>query len=295
MSILLESNLPDVKLYHRGKVRDVYDLEDSLLIIASDRISAFDCVIPTGIPDKGKILTSISLFWFDYLSDVIENHLIETDVNNYPSNLQKYKDQLEGRSMIVKKADMIEVECIVRGYIAGSGWKDYQKTGAICGIELPEGLKESEQLPEIIFTPSTKAEKGMHDENVSFDYIVKEQGQEICDFLKNKSIEIYKKASEYAKSKGIILCDTKFEFGKYEDKIILIDEVLTPDSSRFWDCDNYKIGQSNDSFDKQFVRDFLQGLDWDKTPPAPELPEDIVSATRDKYLDALYRLTGKKI
>ncbi len=285
--VLLQSSLPGIKLFKRGKVRDVYDLGEDLLIVATDRISAFDCVIPTGIPDKGKILTAISLFWFDYLSDVIENHLIEIDVNKYPKKLQKYKGQLEGRSMIVKKAELIPVECIARGYITGSGWKDYKKTGGICGIKLPAGLKELDKFNLPIFTPSTKAHEG-HDENVSYDYIVKEVGGQTAEFLKEKSLEIYKKAHDYALSKGIILCDTKFEFGKFNNKIILIDEVLTPDSSRFWDK-NYK------SFDKQFVRDYLNTLTWDKTPPAPELPEEIVKATRERYLEALFRLTGKKI
>jgi phosphoribosylaminoimidazole-succinocarboxamide synthase len=288
---LLSSDLPGIKLYARGKVRDVYDLGNSLLIIATDRISAFDCIMPNGIPGKGQILTSMSLFWFDLVSDIVPNHLLTANVSEYPEELKKYRDQLEGRSMIVKKAERIDVECIVRGYLSGSGWKEYQKTGAVCGIKLPGGLLESSKLPENIFTPSTKAETG-HDENVSFEFITEQIGEKTAREIRDLSIAVYEKARAYAASKGIIIADTKFEFGKVNGKTILIDEILSPDSSRFWPVEHYEPGRSQQSFDKQFVRDYLEGLDWDKTPPAPELPGEIVRKTLEKYEEAKKLLMG---
>ena len=294
---LLNMNIAGVPLVKRGKVRNVYDLGDKLLFVASDRISAFDVIMANGIPDKGKILNLISAFWFDFMKGVAENHRITTDIDEIiksDARLKPYRDVLDKRSMLVKKAAPLTVECIVRGYISGSGWKDYKKTGMICGIKLPEGLKESDKLENPIFTPSTKADEG-HDMNITQDEAKTELGAETFDFIKSKSIEIYSKARDYAGTKGIIIADTKFEFGKVGDKIILIDEVLTPDSSRFWPKDDYKSGRSQKSFDKQFVRDYLETLDWDKTPPGPELPEEIVSKTREKYLQAYRILTGKEL
>lgn len=284
----------DVELFKRGKVRDVYDLKDKLLIVSTDRISCFDVVLPTCIPHKGEVLTKLSLFWFEFTKDIVPNHLITAEVNDYPAELSKYKDILKGRSMLVKKAKPIPVECVVRGYLSGSGWKEYQQSQSICGIKLPSGLRESDKLLEPIFTPATKEEVG-HDINVTQDYIEKEIGKVIATKLKDISISLYKKASEYAESKGIIIADTKFEFGIYEDKIILIDEVLTPDSSRFWPKDQYQPGIPQPSFDKQFVRDYLETLSWNKTPPAPELPEEIVLKTSEKYLQALKMLTEEKL
>jgi len=282
----------DIELFKRGKVRDVYDLEDELLVVSTDRISCFDVVLPTCIPHKGEILTQLSLFWFEFTKDIIANHLITANINEYPESLAKYADILDGRSMLVKKAKSIPVECVVRGYLSGSGWKEYQKSQSICGIKLPAGLKESDILPEPIFTPSTKEEVG-HDINVSQDYVEKELGKDITFKLRDVSLSIYKKASSYAERKGIIIADTKFEFGMYDDKMILIDEVLTPDSSRFWPKSEYKPGGPQPSFDKQFVRDYLESLDWDKTPPAPELPKDIVENTSAKYSQALTMLASK--
>ncbi len=276
----------DIELFKRGKVRDVYDLKDKLLVVSTDRISCFDVVLPAGIPRKGEVLTKLSLFWFEYTKDVVPNHLITAEVNDYPVELSKYKDILKGRSMLVKKAKSIPVECIVRGYLSGSGWKEYQQSQSICGLKLPPGLKESDKLPEPIFTPSTKEDAG-HDINVSQDYVEQELGKAITSQLRELSLALYLKASVYAESKGIIIADTKFEFGLYQNKIILIDEVLTPDSSRFWPKDRYQPGQAQPSFDKQFVRDYLETLDWDKTPPAPKLPEGIVLKTAEKYLQAL--------
>lgn len=289
-----QTNLKDIEFFKRGKVRDVYDLEDKLLIISTDRISCFDVVLPTCIPKKGEVLTQISLFWFGFIKDIIPNHLITSNLNEFPKEILKYKDLLRGRSMLVKKAKSIPVECVVRGYLSGSGWKEYQKTQSICGMKLPSGLKESDRLPEPIFTPSTKEETG-HDINVTQDYIEKELGKDITTKLKDISLAIYKKASSYAEKKGIIIADTKFEFGFYEDEIILIDEVITPDSSRFWPMSEYKPGKSQPSFDKQFVRDYLDSLDWDKTPPAPDLPSDIVEKTTSKYLQVHRMITGKKL
>ncbi|HAA84245.1 MAG: Phosphoribosylaminoimidazole-succinocarboxamide synthase [Thermodesulfobacterium sp. 37_54] len=289
-----ETNLEKVPLLKRGKVRDIYDLGDKLLIVATDRISAFDVVLPTPIPYKGKILTQMSLFWFDFLKDIVDNHLITANLEEYPEVLKEYKETLAQRSMLVKKAKVLPVECIVRGYITGSAMKEYQETGQVCGIPLPPGLKEADKLPEPIFTPSTKAEIGEHDVNISYQEMEKLVGSEVAQFLKETSLKIYKKASEYAESRGIIIADTKFEFGIYEDKIILVDEVLTPDSSRFWPKDEYQPGKPQKSFDKQFIRDWLKSISWDPQNP-PTIPEDIVLKTREKYLEALYRLTGKTL
>ncbi|MBZ4682174.1 phosphoribosylaminoimidazolesuccinocarboxamide synthase [Thermodesulfobacterium sp.] len=289
-----ETNLEKVPLLKRGKVRDIYDLGDKLLIVATDRISAFDVVLPTPIPYKGKILTQMSLFWFDFLKDIVDNHLITANLEEYPEVLKEYKETLAQRSMLVKKAKVLPVECIVRGYITGSAMKEYQETGQVCGIPLPPGLKEADKLPEPIFTPSTKAEIGEHDVNITYQEMEKLVGSEVAQFLKETSLKIYKKASEYAESRGIIIADTKFEFGIYEDKIILVDEVLTPDSSRFWPKDEYQPGKPQKSFDKQFIRDWLKSISWDPQNP-PTIPEDIVLKTREKYLEALYRLTGKTL
>ena len=291
---LLKTELEGFNLLNRGKVRDVYDLGDSLLFVATDRISAFDFVMPNGIPSKGKVLTQISLFWFE-LMDWMPNHLIASDFDEFPAELQKYRKALEGRSMIVKKAQPLPVECIVRGYIIGSGWKDYQRTGKICGINLRDDYKQADKLDEAIFTPSTKAEQGLHDENISFERTVEIIGQDKADKIKELSLKIYNTAADYAREKGIILADTKFEFGELDGEIILIDEVLTPDSSRFWPADKYEVGCSPPSLDKQFVRDYLEGCGWDKTDPAPELPKDIVDNTVKKYHEAYKALTGKEL
>lgn len=292
--ILLTTDFKGLKLFRRGKVRDVYDLSDKLLIISTDRISCFDVVLPDGIPSKGRVLTNLSIFWFGFLKNVTAHHFITSDIDKYPQELKKYKDGLSGRSMLVLKAKPLPVECIVRGYLSGSGWKEYKEKGSICGIKLPEGLKESDKLPEVIFTPSTKADKG-HDVNVDQKYVEMLIGKEAADKIRQLSIEIYKKASDYALSRGIIIADTKFEFGIFHDKIVLIDEVLTPDSSRFWPKVSYKPGRPQFSFDKQFVRDYLEALDWDKTPPAPKLTEDVIENTSQKYLEACRRLTGKEL
>ncbi|MFA5275828.1 MAG: phosphoribosylaminoimidazolesuccinocarboxamide synthase [Candidatus Omnitrophota bacterium] len=293
-NILLATDYKDLKLFRRGKVRDVYDLGDKLLIVSSDRISCFDVVLPGGIPHKGEVLTGLSLFWFDFLKGVVPHHLIGSDANNYPEEVKKHKKELEGRSMLVLKTKPLPVECVVRGYLSGSGWKEYKEKQSVCGIKLPEGLKESDKLPTIIFTPSTKEDKG-HDINVDQKYVEMQIGKELTDKISRLSIEIYSLASEYALKKGIIIADTKFEFGIYNDGLILIDEVLTPDSSRFWPKENYKPGQAQPSFDKQFVRDYLETLDWDKNPPAPKLPEDIIRKTSEKYLDVYKKLTGKEL
>lgn len=283
----------DVEFFKRGKVRDVYDLKDKLLIISTDRISCFDVVLPTCIPHKGEVLTQLSLFWFDFTKNIVPNHFICAKLNDFPKGLHKYKDILNGRSMLVKKAKPIPVECVVRGYLSGSGWKEYQESQSICGIKLPKGLQESDKLPEPIFTPATKEDVG-HDINVTQEFVEKELGKDITQKLKEISLALYNKASQYAESKGIIIADTKFEFGIFDGKIILIDEVLTPDSSRFWPKDEYSPGSSQPSFDKQFVRDYLETLDWNKTPPAPNLPKEIVKKTSEKYLQALKMLVGKK-
>lgn len=284
-----------IRLLHRGKVRDVYEVNDAMLLVATDRLSAFDVVLPDPIPEKGRVLTTISCFWFDKLSHVVQNHLVESDVEKYPNSLAQFKDILVNRSMLVKKAVPLPIECIVRGYITGSGWKDYQKSGQVCGITLPDGLKESDRLPEPIFTPSTKAAVGDHDENISFEQASADAGNELTQKARDISLQLYKVASEYALSKGIIIADTKFEFGVFENELILIDEALTPDSSRFWPADEYEPGKSQPSFDKQFVRDYLSRLEWDKKPPAPSLPKDIINKTCERYIEAFRRLTGKTI
>ena len=280
--IILKTDMPDIKFIRSGKVRDIYDLGDSLLMIASDRISAFDVVLPNGIPGKGKLLTQISIFWFRQMEDIIQNHLIATNVDEYPSQCHKYRDQLEGRSMLVKKAQQIPVECIVRGYLSGSGWKEYKKTGAVCGIKLLDGLKESSRLETPIFTPSTKAEEG-HDINISFKETENIVGNEMAAKLRDVSLRIYSKAREIAEKKGIIIADTKFEFGIYDNELILIDEILTPDSSRFWAVQTYESGKGQDSYDKQIIRDYLLTLDWDQTYPGPVLPEHIIEKAIERY------------
>ena len=286
-----ETNLEGLEV-RRGKVRDVYDLGDRILIVATDRISAYDVIMPTPIPDKGNILTALSLFWFDFLSDLTPNHLITADVSEMGPEARAQADVLEGRSMLCHKADVFGVECVVRGYLAGSGWREYHARGTICGIELPGGLKQCDRLPEPIFTPATKAESG-HDENISFEQAKQMIGADAAITLRDRSIAVYKKAADYARERGIILSDTKFEWGEADGRIILVDEVLTPDSSRFWPADAYEPGHDQASFDKQFVRNYLDTLDWDKTPPGPELPDDIVVRTRAKYVEAYERLTGK--
>lgn len=280
--IILKTDMPDIKFIRSGKVRDIYDLGDSLLMIASDRISAFDVVLPNGIPGKGKLLTQISIYWFRQMEDIIKNHLIATNVDDYPSQCHKYRDQLEGRSMLVKKAEQLPVECIVRGYLSGSGWKEYQRTGSVCGIKLPDGLKESSRLETPIFTPSTKAEEG-HDINISFNETENIVGNEMAAKLRDVSLRIYSNAREIAEKKGIIIADTKFEFGIYDKELMLIDEILTPDSSRFWSVHSYEPGKGQDSYDKQIIRDYLLTLDWDQTYPGPVLPENIVEKAIERY------------
>ncbi len=292
--IILKTEFSDLKLFRRGKVRDVYDLGDKLLIVSTDRISCFDVILPCAIPYKGKVLTSISDFWFNFIKDVIAHHLITADVEKYPAELKKYRDDLAGRSMLVLKTKPLPVECVVRGYLSGSGWKEYKQKQSICSIKLPPGLKESDKLEEPIFTPSTKADVG-HDQNVNQEYIEGLIGRDMAEKLKNISIEIYKRARDYALQKEIIIADTKFEFGIYNNQVIIIDEALTPDSSRFWPLESYRPGQPQPSFDKQFVRDYLETLDWDKTPPAPSLPMEIIARTTEKYLDAYRKLTGKEL
>jgi len=289
---LLETKLPGVKLWKRGKVRDVYEVGDELLVVATDRLSAFDVVLPTGIPGKGVLLTQMSLFWFELLKDVVPHHVVTADVSEYPAELRAFRDQLEGRSMLVQKTDVMPIECVVRGYIVGSGWKDYKKTGAICGITLPAGLRESDRLEPPIFTPATKAETG-HDENISYETMVGTVGQERAAEARRVSLEIYERARAHAEARGIIVADTKFEFGIRDGRLIWIDEALTPDSSRFWPRDAYAPGRSQPSFDKQFVRDYLETLDWDKQPPGPELPPEVVARTVEKYVEAYERLRGE--
>ena len=284
----------DIEFFKRGKVRDIYDLGDKLLIVSTDRISCFDVVLPTVIPEKGRVLTALSDFWFNFTKDIVANHLVTVKIDELPEELLKYKEILNGRSMLVKKAKPIPVECVVRGYLSGSGWKEYQRSQSICGIKLPKGLRESDRLPQPIFTPATKEEAG-HDVNVTQEYIEDAIGKDITGKLKDISLQIYKKASQYAQDRGIIIADTKFEFGLDNEKVILIDEVLTPDSSRFWPKEEYEPGRAQPSFDKQFVRDYLESLDWDKTPPAPELPQDIVEKTSRKYQQALKMLTGREL
>ncbi len=288
---ILETHIPPLRLWRRGKVRDVYDLGDKLLIVATDRISAFDVVLPTGIPGKGVVLTQLSLYWFRLLSDVVANHVIASDVAEYGPELAAYRSQLEGRSMIVAKTEPLPAECVVRGYLVGSGWKDYKQTGAVCGIELPKGLRESERLDPPIFTPSTKAEVG-HDENIDFARLEKLLGSRRADEVRGISLTLYERARAHAASRRILLADTKFEFGLEGERLVWIDEALTPDSSRFWPLDGYEPGRPQPSFDKQYVRDYLESLKWDKRPPAPSLPPDVVARTRDKYREALALITG---
>ena len=292
--ILLSTDFKDLKFYKRGKVRDVYDLGDKLLIVSTDRISCFDVVLPCGIPHKGEVLTGLSCFWFNFIKEIIPHHFLSSDTGEYPKEVKRHTSQLIGRSMLVKKTKPLPVECVVRGYLSGSGWQEYKKTQSICGIALPAGLLESDKLPEDLFTPSTKADVG-HDMNVDQAYIEKLVGHDTAVKLKKISTDIYKKASEYALSQGIIIADTKFEFGVFNEEVILIDEVLTPDSSRFWPKDQYQPGKPQPSFDKQFVRDYLLSLNWDKNPPTPELPEEIIEKTSQKYLEAFQRLTGKRL
>jgi len=294
-SVLLQTDLPDLKLHSSGKVRDIYQLDDErLLFIATDRISAFDYILATGIPHKGRVLTQISLFWFDFLSDIVPNHLVSAEVDRYPQTVQKYADQLRGRSMLVQRAEMFPVECVVRGYISGSAWKEYKATGKVCGIELPAGLKESDAFPEAIFTPATKAATG-HDENISFEHMCKIVGERTASELRDLTLKIYRKAAAYARQRGIIIADTKFEFGRTVRGITLADEVLTPDSSRFWPADKYEPGRSQESYDKQYVRDYLEQIRWNKQPPAPALPPEIARRTSEKYLEAYAQLTGRKL
>jgi phosphoribosylaminoimidazole-succinocarboxamide synthase len=287
-----ETDFQELNLIKRGKVRDIYDLGENLLMVATDRISAFDVVMPDPVPDKGIILTQISLYWFEIMKSIIENHVISANVNDYPAVCRPYAETLRGRSMLVKKTEPLSIECVVRGYLSGSGWKSYQETGSVCGINLPEALRESDKLPDPIFTPSTKEELGAHDINIDFAEAGKRIGKDLASKVRDLSLAIYKKGSEMAAEKEIIIADTKFEFGLLEDDLILIDEVLTPDSSRFWPKDTYQPGGSQQSFDKQYVRDHLLSVKWNKQPPAPSLPEDIIRNTRKKYLEALTRLTG---
>jgi phosphoribosylaminoimidazole-succinocarboxamide synthase len=293
--VVLQTDFPDLKLHASGKVRDVYQLDNErLLFVATDRISAFDYVLATGIPHKGRVLTQISMFWFDFLSDMVPNHLITAEVEQYPQELQKYADVLRGRSMIVQRAEMFPVECVVRGYISGSAWKEYKATGKVCGIELPAGLRESEAFPEPIFTPATKEVSG-HDENISFARMCEILGSETSSTLRDLTLRVYKKAAAYAGQRGIIIADTKFEFGRTAKGITLADEVLTPDSSRFWPADKYASGRGQESFDKQYVRDYLEEIHWNKQPPAPALPEEVARHTSEKYLDAYFQITGNKL
>jgi phosphoribosylaminoimidazole-succinocarboxamide synthase len=294
-SVLLQTDFPDLELHASGKVRDVYRLDnDHLLFIATDRISAFDYVLATGIPHKGRVLTQISLFWFDFLNDIVPNHLVTADVDRYPAHVKKYADQLRGRSMMVTRGDMFPVECVVRGYLSGSGWKEYRQSGKVCGIPLPSGLKESDKLPEPIFTPATKATTG-HDLNISFEEMCKIVDPGQSRQLRDISLKLYTTAADYARRRGIIIADTKFEFGLTAAGITLADEVLTPDSSRFWPADKYRPGTAQESYDKQYVRDYLEEIRWNKQPPAPSLPAEVALRTSEKYLDAYRQLTGREL
>jgi phosphoribosylaminoimidazole-succinocarboxamide synthase len=292
---LIATAFEDLQLYARGKVRDLYAVGDLLLLVATDRISAFDHVLPTGIPGKGRVLTQLSLFWFETLSDIVPNHLVTADVKEYPVSLRPYASELEGRSMLVNRARMFPAECVVRGYLSGSGWKDYSRTGKVCGIPLPPGLRESERLPEPIFTPATKSMSGEHDENISFDQMAARVGGNHAEELRRLSLALYAKAADHALKRGLILADTKFEFGLTAKGIVLADEVLTPDSSRYWPSEGYHPGAAQPSFDKQFVRDYLEAVGWNKQPPAPELPDLVVRQTQEKYEQALHLLTGPAI
>jgi phosphoribosylaminoimidazole-succinocarboxamide synthase len=290
--VLLQTDFPELELYASGKVRDVYAVDsEHLLFVATDRISAFDYVLATGIPHKGRVLTQMSLFWFDFLKDTVSNHLVTADVAKYPKELQQYDQQIRGRSMLVTKAEMVPIECVVRGYISGSAWKEYKAGGSVCGIKLPEGLKESDKLPEPIFTPATKAASG-HDENIPFSEMVSRIGSELAETLRDLTINVYTKAADYAAQRGIIIADTKFEFGQTPAGLVLADEVLTPDSSRFWPADSYKPGGAQDSYDKQYVRDYLEQIKWNKQPPAPALPAEVAAKTSEKYTQAYRLLTG---
>ena len=294
-TVLLQTDFPDLQLHASGKVRDVYQLDDDrLLFVATDRISAFDYVLATGIPHKGRVLSQISLFWFDFLSDIVPSHVITAAVDRYPQAVRKYADQLRGRSMLVQRAEMFPVECVVRGYISGSAWKEYKATGKVCGIDLPAGLRESDAFPEPIFTPATKAVTG-HDENIPFEQMRKIVGSETAGQLRDITLKIYKKAAAYARQRGIIIADTKFEFGRTAQGITLADEVLTPDSSRFWPADQYRPGQAQESYDKQYVRDYLEKIRWNKQPPAPALPLEVARGTSEKYLEAYFQLTGHRL
>ena len=292
--IILQTNLPGVELHSRGKVRDVYVVGDRLLIVATDRLSAFDCVLPTGIPDKGRVLAQLSVFWFDFLKSATPTHFQTASVDDYPAVLHPFRTQLEGRSMLVTRADMVQIECVARGYLAGSGWKEYRQSGTVCGIRLPAGLKESDRLPEPIFTPSTKAQTG-HDENISFEQMAAVTGQALAEQLRDLTLSIYSRAAEYARPRGIIIADTKFEFGLAAGKLILGDEVLTPDSSRFWPVDDYQPGRAQNSYDKQYVRDYLESIHWNKQPPAPPLPAETALRTSEKYLEAFRLITGHSL
>jgi phosphoribosylaminoimidazole-succinocarboxamide synthase len=294
-NVISTTEFKSLTLKGRGKVRDIYDLGDRLLIVATDRISAFDVVMPNPIPDKGRVLTQLSKFWFDLTKDIISNHVISTEVEDFPKECRPYKENLKGRAMLVVKTEPLPVECVVRGYLSGSGWGEYKRTGEVCGIKLPKGLLESSKLEEPIFTPATKAEVGLHDENIVLERMEKIVGKDLAHQLKSLSLAIYKKARDFAEQRGIIIADTKMEFGRKDGRLLLIDELLTPDSSRFWPKSEYRPGASQRSFDKQFLRDFLLSLKWDKNPPAPELPKEIVQKTREKYLEAYERLVGKPL
>jgi phosphoribosylaminoimidazole-succinocarboxamide synthase len=293
-NVLLDSDLGGIRRIARGKVRDVFEVDDRLLIVATDRISAFDYILPTGIPDKGRVLTQLSVFWFDFLRAVTPTHFLSANVDDYPEPLGRYREQLEGRSMLVKRARMVEIECVARGYLAGSGWKEYRAQGTVCGIRLPAGLKESDKLPEPIFTPSTKAQSG-HDENVSFETVVGMIGEPLARQLRDLTLAVYSRAADYAATRGVIIADTKFEFGFVGDQLVLADEVLTPDSSRFWPSDTYRPGGAQPSYDKQYVRDYLESIHWDKRPPAPELPAEVAAHTSGKYKQAFRQLTGREL
>jgi phosphoribosylaminoimidazole-succinocarboxamide synthase len=294
-TVLLRTDYPELQLHASGKVRDVYNLDqDRLLFVATDRLSAFDYILATGIPNKGRILTQISLFWFDFLKDIVPNHVVTADVNRYPAAIRKHADELRGRSMVVMRAEMCPVECVARGYLSGSGWKEYQETGTVCGIKLPPGLKESDQLPEPLFAPATKASTG-HDINISFEEMCTRVDPELSRQLRDITLRIYKKAADYARQRGIIIADTKFEFGQTAQGITLADEVLTPDSSRFWPADTYQPGKAQDSYDKQYVRDYLEEIRWNKQPPAPALPQEVARRTSEKYLEAYRQLTGREL
>jgi phosphoribosylaminoimidazole-succinocarboxamide synthase len=293
-TIITETELPGVERHARGKVRDVYSAGAQLVIVATDRISAFDYILPTGIPEKGRVLTQLSIFWFDFLKDVTPTHFLTADVSRYPEPLPQFARQLEGRSMLVKRARMVEIECVARGYLSGSGWKEYRRQGTVCGIKLPPGLRESDRLPEPIFTPSTKAQTG-HDENISFEETANRIGSELAGRLRDLTLSVYTKAARYAETRGIIIADTKFEFGWVDETLVLGDEVLTPDSSRFWPSDEYRPGGPQNSFDKQYVRDYLESIHWNKQPPAPPLPADVAAKTSEKYVQAYRVLTGKNL